>query len=163
MFKAYKYYWQNSFKYLATSSRADFWWPMLMNIIIYAILWLLLIASGVSSIGSLMNGTTQGLGSVLIIVVVMGIFGFANIFPGIAIFVRRIRDVGLSGWVLFAIWLVSLILGNINSEFSDGLMTVLEIIVLVIMCLPTDYIHKEGWWSPNYDNDKDVPSLRNDN
>ena len=78
MLKAYKYYWENAFKYQTTSTRADYWWAVLMNVIIYAILWLLLAASGVSSIGSLVNGTTQGLGMVLIIVVIMGVFGFAK-------------------------------------------------------------------------------------
>lgn len=163
MLKAYKYYWQNSFKYQATSSRADYWWPVLMNLIIYAILWLLLAASGVSSIGSLVNGTTQGLGMVLIIVVIMAAFGFANIFPEIAITVRRLRDVGISGWFLFAVWLVSIVLGNVNNEFCNGLMIALEIVVLVFMCLPTNYVNKQGWWSPNKSNDQEIPSLSNEN
>ncbi|MCI2031612.1 DUF805 domain-containing protein [Limosilactobacillus sp.] len=162
MLKAYKYYWQNSFKYQATSSRADYWWPVLMNLIIYAILWLLLAASGVSSIGSLVNGTTQGLGMVLIIVVIMAAFGFANIFPEIAITVRRLRDVGISGWFLFAVWLVSIVLGNVNNEFCNGLMVVLEIVVLVFMCLPTNYVNKQGWWSPNKSNDQEISSLKNE-
>lgn len=162
MLKAYKYYWENSFKYQATSTRADYWWPVLMNVIIYAILWLLLAASGISSIGSLVNGTTQGLGMVLIIVVVMGAFGFANIFPGIAITVRRLRDVGISGWFLFALWLLSLIFGNVNNEFCDGLIAVLEVVLLVLMCLPSNYINKQGWWSPNKSADQEVPSLRNE-
>ena len=33
MFEAYKYYWENAFKYRATSTRADFWWPVLVNFI----------------------------------------------------------------------------------------------------------------------------------
>ena len=136
MLKAYKYYWENEFKYQATSTRADYWWAVLMNVIIYAILWLLLAASGVSSIGSLVNGTTQGLGMVLIIVVIMGVFGFANIFPAISITVRRLRDVGLSGWFLFAVWLFSVVLGNVDNAFFEGLMAALEIVVLVFMCLP---------------------------
>ncbi len=89
MLKAYKYYWENAFKYQTTSTRADYWWAVLMNVIIYAILWFLLAASGVSSIGSLVNGTTQGLGMVLIIVVIMGVFGllisspqFQSLFVG---------------------------------------------------------------------------------
>ena len=36
MFEAYKYYWENAFKYRATSTRADFWWPVLVNSIIFA-------------------------------------------------------------------------------------------------------------------------------
>jgi uncharacterized membrane protein YhaH (DUF805 family) len=162
MFKAYKYYWQNSFKYQATSTRADFWWSVLMNVIIYAILWLLLAASGVSSIGSLINGTTQGLGAVLVIIVIMGIFGIANIFPEISIAVRRFRDVGLSGWFILAFWLISIILGSADSEFLDSLMVVLEIIGLVILCLPSNYISKHGWWSPNTENDQRIPSLRDE-
>mgnify|MGYP000844417088 FL=1 len=163
MLKAYKYYWENAFKYQATSTRADYWWAVLMNVIIYAILWLLLAASGVSSIGSLVNGTTQGLGMVLIIVVIMGAFGFANIFPAISIAVRRIRDVGISGWFLFAVWLLSVVLGNVDNAFCEGLMAALKIVVLVFMCLPSNYINKQGWWSPNKDNDQEIPSLRNEN
>lgn len=162
MFKAYKYYWQNSFKYQATSTRADFWWSVLMNVIIYAILWLLLAASGVSSIGSLINGTTQGLGAVLVIIVIIGIFSIANIFPEISIAVRRFRDVGLSGWFILAFWLVSIILGSADSEFLDSLMVVLEIIGLVILCLPSNYISKHGWWSPNTESDQEIPSLRDE-
>lgn len=37
MFEAYKYYWENAFKYRATSTRADFWWPVLVNFIIFVI------------------------------------------------------------------------------------------------------------------------------
>lgn len=160
MLTAYKYYWRNSFKYQATSTRSDYWWPILMNVIIYAILWLLLVASGISSIGSILNGSTQGLGLALIIVVIMGVFAFANVFPAIAITIRRLRDVGLSAWFLFAAWILSLILGNVDNAFCDGLMTALEIIVLVIMCLPSNYVNKQGWWSPNTDNDQEIPSLR---
>ncbi|WP_251574600.1 DUF805 domain-containing protein [Limosilactobacillus agrestimuris] len=163
MFKAYKYYWENSFKYQATSTRADYWWPVLANLIIYAILWLLLVACGVSSFSSLINGSTQGLGAILIIAVLMAVFGIANIFPGIAITVRRLRDVGISGWFLFAAWLLSIILGNVDNEFCNGLMAILEIVIWVFMCLPTNYISKQGWWSPNKSEDKEIPSLRNEN
>lgn len=162
MFKAYKYYWENSFKYQSTSTRADYWWPVLVNLIVYAILWLLLVACGVSSIGSLMNGSTQGLGAIVVIVVLMAVFGIANIFPSIAISVRRLRDVGLSGWFLLAFWLVSIVLGNTDNSFCEGLMFVLEIVGLVVLCLPSNYINKHGWWSPNTANDQKVLSLRDE-
>ena len=100
---------------------------------------------------------------VLIIVVIMGVFGFANIFPAISITVRRLRDVGLSGWFLFAVWLFSVVLGNVDNAFFEGLMAALEIVVLVFMFLPSNYINKQGWWSPNKDNDQEIPSLRNEN
>lgn len=161
MFKAYGYYWKNAFKYQATSTRADYWWPVLMNVIIYAILCLLMMASGISSIGSLIQGTTEGLGTVVILAIITMIFSIATIFPSIAISVRRVRDAGLSGWFVLGIWLVSIILGNVDNEFCTGLMAVLEIIFLVITCLPSGYINKQGWWSPNTNNDAQIPSLRN--
>ena len=161
MFKAYKYYWQNAFKYQATSTRADYWWPVLVNVIIYAILCLLMMASGISSIGSLIQGTTEGLGTVVILAIITIIFSIATIFPSIAITVRRLRDAGLSGWFVLGFWLLSIILGNFDNGFCTGLMAVLEIIYLVITCLPSGYINKHGWWSPNTSNDVQIPSLRN--
>lgn len=161
MFKAYQNYWKNSFKYQATSTRADYWWPVLMNLIIYAILALLLMASGISSVGSLLQGTTDGMGTVMILMVVMLIFSIATIFPSIAICVRRVRDAGLSVWFVLGIWLLSIILGNVDNEFCTGLMGVIEIIFLVVTCLPSGYINKHGWWSPNTSNDVTIPTLRN--
>lgn len=62
MFEAYKYYWENAFKYQATSTRADFWWPVLVNFIIFVILYFLLAIAGFASVTSIMNGYNRGVG-----------------------------------------------------------------------------------------------------
>lgn len=62
MFEAYKYYWENAFKYRATSTRADFWWPVLVNFIIFVILYFLLAIAGFASVTSIMNGYNRGVG-----------------------------------------------------------------------------------------------------
>ncbi|MCC4517786.1 hypothetical protein LMC06_08930 [Limosilactobacillus reuteri] len=45
----------------------------------------------------------------------------------------------------------------------ETISSVIDIIFLVILCLPTGYVNKQGWWSANYDNDVKVLSLRNNN
>lgn len=159
MFKAYKYYWQNTFKYKARSTRSDFWWSVLVNVIIFTILIALTIPtlgtvnayffinySGAGIIGMMMMGITC-------------LFAFANIFPSIAISIRRFRDAGISGWGILVFWLLSIILSSVDSNFFQALSLVLDIIEIVICCLPSNYINKHGWWSPNYNGDIQVPSL----
>lgn len=164
MFKAYKNYWLNTFKYRATSNRADFWWPVLVNVIIYAILALLISVSGAAFIFStaVFNGLPSGLGAASIFIVLAGLFAFANIFPEISIMVRRLRDAGLTGWTLLVFWLLTGLLDSSSSNFWTTLSSILGIIMLVFLCLPSNYVYKHGWWSPNTSDDNEVPSLRNE-
>ncbi len=162
MFEAYKYYWQNAFKYRAVSSRADFWWPVLVNFVILVILYFLLAIAGYSTVNSIMNGYANGPFFVIFLMFVIIAFCLANILPSIAIAVRRFRDAGLSGWTLLVFWLLSIIFTSNNNNFLTSISAVLEIILLVFLCLPAGYINKHGWWSPNYTEDVKIPSLRNE-
>ena len=90
MFEAYKYYWENAFKYRATSTRADFWWPVLVNFIIFVILYFLLAIAGFASVTSIMNGYNRGVGFLIFLLFVIAVFAIAIIIPGIAICVRRV-------------------------------------------------------------------------
>ena len=159
MFEAYKYYWENAFKYRATSTRADFWWPVLVNFIIFVILYFLLAIAGFASVTSIMNGYNRGVG---FLIFVIAVFAIAIIIPGIAICVRRVRDTVLTGWTVLVFWLLSLIFTSNDSAVMETISSVIDIIFLVILCLPTGYVSKHGWWSANYGNDITVPSLRND-
>lgn len=162
MFEAYKYYWENAFKYRATSTRADFWWPVLVNFIIFVILYFLLAIAGFTSVTSIMNGYNHGVGFLIFLLFVIAVFAIAIIIPGIAICVRRVRDTGLTGWTVLVFWLLSLIFTSNDSAVMETISSVIDIIFLVILCLPTGYVSKHGWWSANYGNDITVPSLRND-
>ena len=157
MIEAYKYYWENAFKYRATSTRADFWWPVLVNFIIFVILYFLLAIAGFASVTSIMNGYNRGVGFLIFLLFVIAVFAIA-----IIICVRRVRDTGLTGWTVLAFWLLSLIFTSNDSAVMETISSVIDIIFLVILCLPTGYVSKHGWWSANYGNDITVPSLRND-
>ena len=162
MIEAYKYYWENAFKYRATSTRADFWWPVLVNFIIFVILYFLLAIAGFASVTSIMNGYNRGVGFLIFLLFIIAVFAIAIIIPGIAICVRRVRDIGLTGWTVLVFWLLSLIFTSNDSAVMETISSVINIIFLVILCLPTGYVSKHGWWSANYGNDITVPSLRND-
>lgn len=162
MFKAYKCYWQNAFKYKARSTQADFGRPVLVNFIIFIILYSLLAIAGFASVTSIMNGYNRGVGFLIFLLFVIAVFAIAIIIPGIAICVRRVRDTGLTGWTVLVFWLLSLIFTSNDSAVMETISSVIDIIFLVILCLPTGYVSKHGWWSANYGNDITVPSLRND-
>lgn len=161
MFKAYKYYWQNAFKYKARSTRADFWWPVLVTTIIFLILTLLIVMAVGSAVTNLLDGYGNAGGFAMVLMILTGIFAIANIFPSIAISVRRFRDAGLSGWAVLAFWLISIVLSSGDNSFLVSLSFVLDVIELVLCCLPSGYISQHGWWSPNYTDDVKIPSLQN--
>ncbi|MEH1000173.1 hypothetical protein [Limosilactobacillus reuteri] len=71
-------------------------------------------------------------------------------------------DAGISGWGVLVFWLIAVILTSGDSNVLQASFFVVDVIEFVIWCLPSGYINKQGWWSPNYDNDVEVPSLRNE-
>lgn len=142
MFEAYKYYWQNAFKYRATSTRADFWWPVLVNFIIFVILYFLLAIAGFASVTSIMNGYNRGVGFLIFLLFVIAVFAIAIIIPGIAICVRRVRDTGLTGWTVLVFWLLSLIFTSNDNAVMETISSVIDIIFLVIQ--PVTSINKVG-------------------
>ena len=38
MFASYKLFWKNYFNYKGTASKKDFWWPFLLNLILWIVL-----------------------------------------------------------------------------------------------------------------------------
>lgn len=161
MFEAYKYYWQNAFKYRAVSSRADFWWPVLVNFIILVILYFLLAIAGYTTVSAIMHGYNSGGFVVIFLLFIIAAFAVANILPAIANCVRRLRDTGLTGWTVLVYWLLLILFSSNNSSILNSLLAILEIIMIVLLCLPSGYINKHGWWSPNYTDDVKIPSLQN--
>lgn len=114
-----------------------------------------------SATTNLLDGYDNASGFAMFLMILTGIFAIANIFPSIAISVRRFRDAGLTGWAVLAFWLISIILSSGDNNFLTSLSFVLDVIELVLCCLPSGYLSQHGWWSPNYNDDVDVPSLRN--
>ncbi|AZZ60979.1 DUF805 domain-containing protein [Oenococcus sp. UCMA 16435] len=157
MLNAYKKYWKNYFNFKDSSSRSDYWWLILANVIIFTILLIFSIiaviavfpsfleaisGSGTASKSSSNSSAIWIFGSLLIAVI---LFAFANIIPMISLGVRRVRDTGLSPW-----WYLISILATIlyyleqstKQSWLSGLSIILQIIMLVIFLFPTKYFHK---------------------
>ncbi|WP_255441449.1 MULTISPECIES: DUF805 domain-containing protein [unclassified Synechococcus] len=98
MLDAYISGWKRAFDYSGRSTRGDYWWFILANIIIGLLLGLA--AKLVSQLSALQN-----------------LYAIAAIVPGIPLCVRRLRDAG-KGWpwifiglvpIIGAIWLIVLL------------------------------------------------------
>ena len=96
------------------AQRAEYWYFFLFSIIISFVLGII---DGVIGFGV---GTIMGMG------ILSGIYSLAVLIPGLAVSVRRLHDIGKSGWMLLIllipligiIWL--LILFVINSDPGEN-------------------------------------------
>lgn len=97
MIKAYVNFWKNYANFNGRSRRADYWWAMLCQMIIMMILSM----GGVVQLMTAMiaGQTPSAVGIILVLVYV--IFSLASLVPSIAIIVRRLHDIGKSGWWYF--------------------------------------------------------------
>ncbi len=126
--EAYKAYWRNYVNFSGRSKRSEYWYTFLWNAIIMTIFWIIMLIIGLSS-ASVATGTAYPgevfgamyAGPALFILVIMWLFGIANIIPAISLMVRRFHDIGKSGWFV--------LLGLIPFVGS--------IIIIVFMCLPS--------------------------
>lgn len=78
------------------ASRAEFWWFYLFNI---------LVVIGIYAICAVIGFASDSLEILVVIPILTGLFYLINIIPSFALFVRRMHDVGKSGWS----WLWSLV------------------------------------------------------
>ena len=79
MVEAYKKFLQNYAVFTGRTRRADYWWFVLANMIITTVL--------------------SAIAGVLPSLAVLGtVYSLATLVPGIAIVVRRLHDIGKSGW-----------------------------------------------------------------
>lgn len=144
--KAYVYYWKNFAKFRAVSSRADFWPPVIITWTVTIGLFLF-IRFGLG-----------GFNHHMVIGSIWMIWFIVNLMPMISIHIRRIRDVGVSGWALLVfVFLLELItlLGII------GLILNSLLIIAWIFFLCGDYdVAPEGWWSPDKELDQAIDTLR---
>ncbi len=98
MFDAYISGWQRAFDYSGRSTRGDYWWFALANLIVGIALGLL--TKAVSQLGAISN-----------------VYAIATIVPGLSLIVRRLRDAGKAWpWIFIglvpiigAIWLIVLL------------------------------------------------------
>lgn len=120
MTDAYVSYWKKSFVWSGRATRAEYWWPVLVNFLINLVS--MIVTVFVPFFG-----------------ILFGLFGIVTIFPGFAVLARRMHDVNKSAWfgvmpilLLFGLT-VSAIVGNtgVQSEF-DGFKAIVLIIGYLI-------------------------------
>ena len=120
--------WKQYADFSGRARRTEFWLFNLINSLIFFLLSLILIPLGAFSMISSI-GYRTGAGSFIpIIIVVILLLGFllAIIIPSLAVCVRRLHDVGKSGWFILIGWIpvigqiVLLILCIIDSQTGEN-------------------------------------------
>ena len=114
MINAYKNFFKGYVDFAGRSTRSDYWWVWLGNIILYIPFFL---TYGNALANSRKEGALITLGFIAIIYF---IFGLALLLPSLALMVRRLRDAGFH-WALIFILFVPL--GSI--------------VLLVLLAMPT--------------------------
>ena len=101
MVNAYKNFFKGYVDFVGRSTRSDYWWVSLGNIILYIPFFL---TYGNALANSRNEGALISLGFIAIIYF---IFGLALLLPSLALMVRRLRDAGFH-WALIFILFVPL-------------------------------------------------------
>ena len=99
-------FYKNYVNFEGRATRAEYWWPTLMQVVIYTVLLIVFIAYvGVSE-----AEVDEDFGTEAIVVFGIGVlFYLVNLIPGIAVKVRRFHDLGQTGWLVLVFWAVNLI------------------------------------------------------
>jgi uncharacterized membrane protein YhaH (DUF805 family) len=135
MLSAYKHFWHQFFDFKNPSSRSDYWWVFLINLIIYILLMtIFLFSSGLSV--ALMADVDRFSAITWIALALLFLWGLASIIPMSALAMRRIRDTGLSPF-LWLVFPISLILGEFTQILAMIISVILAIIYLIFTLLPS--------------------------
>ena len=143
---AYQSFWKNYFNFTGRATRSEFWFVVLWNVIIGAVLGFGL---GLSFVGMAASAVTFGDGFSASIVftilfgVLLAIYSLASFIPCLSLAVRRCRDTGLSGW-----WYVGLYVANLLIVAFDGggfwsvVSFLINLAIFIISVLPTNQFAK---------------------
>lgn len=135
MWEAYKLLFTNYINFGGKSSRAEYWWVYLINLIIGIVLFMLSIVLFTAILKDL-SGAILG---VVIGYFLDSIYGLIILIPSIALAVRRYRDAGVSPWWLLVLSIASIILIFMShlSMIFYFIGILISLISLVITILPS--------------------------
>jgi len=91
MIEAYKKFWRHYFNFSDRSSRSDFWWVILCNVIIIGV-----ISCPVDFVAPVVAR---------ILTIVVALYELAVAIPELALIIRRIHDTNRSGWYFFMLFI----------------------------------------------------------
>lgn len=89
--------WRRAFDFDGRSRRKEYWMFSLINLVVYFVLFAVLTAGAVVLER---GGTASSATLVRIAAGLCGLYGLATLIPGLAVSVRRLHDIGRSGWWL---------------------------------------------------------------
>lgn len=150
MWTAYKRFWQRYVDFQGKSTRSDYWWVQLVNVLLVVLLIVAVIGFGLVTGDVVQNSdslfqsddmSTGGIFGVMTVLLAAMAYNLATFIPSIALGIRRVRDTGLSGW-----WYLLSPLGAASIYATDLIKSadwlipvggVLYLIYFVITLLPT--------------------------
>lgn len=135
MWEAYKLLFTNYINFSGKSSRAEYWWVYLVNLMIEVLLFIL----SLIVFTALTKDATGILIGFIIGYLLASMYGLIILIPSVALATRRYRDAGVSPWWLLILSLAAIILAvlsNISNIFYY-MAVFISIISLVITILPS--------------------------
>lgn len=135
----YTSFWKCYFDFKGTSTRKEYWIPMIIN---YLILFILLMGMFLS------KDVSEVLFNTFITILIL--FAVAIVIPSVAIHFRRFHDAGRKDTMLIVYYILSVISG-IMSDFNNPIAVVVNVLwliisiyVFVITLLPSQHVTKEN-------------------
>ena len=98
LINGFKLFWQRALDYHGKTRRSEFWWGVLANAIIMVILAILLIVSLICF--SVPINTFS-----IIMIILFGLFCLVELLPSITLIIRRMHDIGKSGFYIFVLFI----------------------------------------------------------
>ncbi|MBF2680168.1 DUF805 domain-containing protein [Listeria innocua] len=135
--EAYKSFWKNYVNFSGRAPRSAYWYVVVWNVIIFAVLYFLAFVFGISIfMENALGGTgIASSGGALFMMVLVLLYLLAVLLPTISLMVRRLHDSGKSGLYLLL----------------DLIPFVGSIIMLVFMCLESDGPNQYGDLDSEFD------------
>lgn len=152
MFTAYKKFWTHYADFEGKSTRSDYWWSVLCNVLITLPFGIMSFGSILVAIFNVIQQATyydyeggfdpsifiSSLGSEFFIIILLSVFGIATLVPNLAIIVRRLRDAGYH-WAFIFLYAGPMLLMwvPILNILAAVAMLPCSIALIVLLCMPT--------------------------
>jgi uncharacterized membrane protein YhaH (DUF805 family) len=118
--QAFKNYWLKYFDFKGCAQRSEFWWMWLFNMCVSLFVYLIEI------------GISKQLAGGLNIV-----WSLATFIPGMSLLVRRLHDVGFSGWWVL-LFIILMVCGMFSPIFAI-IWFLMSLCILVLLVLPSKF------------------------
>ena len=153
MFTAYKKFWTHYADFEGKSTRPEYWWSVLCNVLITLPFGMIAFGSILTAIFNIVQQAVYyreeldefdpsvfiaSLGSTFIIIILLSIFWIATLVPNLAIIVRRLRDAGYH-WAFIFLYVAPALLMWVPLLNILAVLAMLpcSIALIVLLCMPT--------------------------